>query len=115
MKKPRRTPRPSSKPGYVPAHVKRAVWERDQGRCQWRMPNGEICGSTVRVEIDHHPIPRAAGGPSTVENCRLACDRHNDAGARRFFGDAWMDRYTRNPARRAGRRSGAASNPTPLR
>ncbi len=100
VKKPLPSPRPSSKPGYVPAHVKRAVWARDQGRCQHRTATGEICGSTVRVEIDHHPIPRAAGGPSTVENCRLACDRHNDLAARRFFGDAWMDRFTRNP--RAG-------------
>ncbi len=111
VKKPLRSPRPSSNPGYVPAHVKRAVWERDQGRCQWRMPNGEICGSTVRVEIDHHPIPRAAGGASTVENCRLACDGHNDLAARRFFGDAWMDRFTRS--RRAGASEAAASGAGP--
>ncbi len=93
---PRATPRPSSNPDYVPAHVRRAVWERDGGRCQYRLESGEICGSTNRVEIDHIE-PRALGGPSTVENCRLACDVHNDRAARRILGDAWMDRFTRNP------------------
>jgi hypothetical protein len=34
---------------YVPAAVKRAVWERDQGRCTWPMGDGEVCGSTHRV------------------------------------------------------------------
>jgi 5-methylcytosine-specific restriction endonuclease McrA len=63
------------------------------------MANGEICGSTHCLEIDHI-VPRAAGGPSTVENCRILCDGHNDLSARRFFGDGLMDRYTRNP--RAG-------------
>jgi 5-methylcytosine-specific restriction endonuclease McrA len=101
VKRPRKTPPPSANPDHVPAHVSRAVWERDGGRCQWRLPSGEICGSTHRVQIDHI-VPRAAGGPSTVENCRLACARHNDLAARRFFGDVWMDRYTGR--KRAGRR-----------
>ncbi len=96
VKKPRAVPPPSSDPEYVPAHVRRAVWERDGGRCQFRLASGEICGSTLRVEIDH-VIPRALGGPSTEENCRLACRVHNDRSARRVFGDAWMDRFTTNP------------------
>ncbi len=112
VKKPRPEPRPSSDPDYVPAQVRRAVWKRDGGRCQFRLANGEICGSTVRVEIDHVE-PRALGGPSTVENCRLACRVHNDRAARRVFGDPWMDRFTRNPrARPAGDgRSGGAHAP----
>ncbi len=97
VKKPRATPPASSDPDHVPAHVRRAVWKRDDGKCQFKLASGEICGSTRRLEIDHHPIPRALGGPSTVENCRLACDVHNDVAAREAFGDAWMDRYTRNP------------------
>jgi hypothetical protein len=97
--KPLATPRPSLDPDRVPAYVRRSVWKRDGGRCQWRMANGQICGSTHRLQLDH-VIPRAAGGPSTVENCRILCDFHNDLAARRFFGDALMDRYTRNP--RAG-------------
>jgi hypothetical protein len=96
VKKPRAVPPPSSDPDHVPAHVRRAVWERDGGKCLFKLANGEICGSTLRVEIDH-VTPRALGGPSTVENCRIACRVHNDRSARGVFGDAWMDRYTRNP------------------
>ncbi len=99
VKKPLKTPRPSSDPDHVPAHVRRAVWERDRGTCQWPMASGGICGSTRRCEIDHIK-PRALGGESTVENCRVCCDRHNDRAARVVFGDAWMNRFTRNP--RAG-------------
>ncbi len=94
--KPLRKARPSSDPDYVPAHVRRAVWDRDEGKCQWPMASGGICGSTRRCEIDHIR-PRALGGESTVENCRVCCDRHNDRAAREVFGDAWMDRFTRNP------------------
>jgi 5-methylcytosine-specific restriction endonuclease McrA len=48
--------------------------------CQFPLRSGGVCGSTWRVEIDH-VHPRAAGGPSTIENCRIACglcrERHN--------------------------------------
>jgi hypothetical protein len=93
--KPLATLRPSSDPDHVPAHVRRAVWEGDGGRCQWRMADGQICGSAHCLELDHI-IPKAAGGPSTVENCRILCDAHNGLAARRFFGDRLMDRYTRS-------------------
>ena len=102
VKKPRQVPGPSADAGHVPAHVRRAVWERDGGKCQWPLASGGICGSTVRLELDH-VIPRAAGGPSTVENCRILCGRHNDLAARQFFGDALMDEFTR------GMRGGASS------
>ncbi len=84
---------PPVKADHVPAHVKRAVWIRDGGRCQWPVDSGGICGSTVRVEFDHI-VPRAWGGPSTVENIRLTCRVHNDLAARRAFGDEWMNRFT---------------------
>jgi hypothetical protein len=71
--------------------VKRAVWLRDGGCCQWKLENGGACGSHHRVQYDHIE-PVALGGPSTVENVRLLCARHNLLHARRIFGDAWMDR-----------------------
>ena len=113
VKRPLAKPRPSSNPRHVPAHVRRAVWKRDGGRCQYRLASGEICGSTVRCEIDH-AFPSAAGGPSTVENCQVYCDVHNGLAARQFFGDDLMDRYTRNPRDRrpAGERGrGPADRP----
>ena len=79
---------------HIPAHVRREVWKRDQGRCQYPLEGGGVCGSTYQVELDHI-VPRAKGGPSTVDNIRCACKAHNLRAARQAFGDAWMDRYTR--------------------
>jgi 5-methylcytosine-specific restriction endonuclease McrA len=87
------------RPRHIPAAVMREVWVRDEGRCQFRLENGELCGSTHRLQFDHvHPV--ALGGESTVGNLRLACSAHNLLAARRVFGDALMDRYA--PARTAG-------------
>jgi hypothetical protein len=94
--KPRKDP-PPSRGDAIPAHVKRAVWLRAGGRCEFRLDSGEVCGSTYRLQLDHYPIPKARGGPATVENIRVACEPHNKLAARQIFGDAVMDRYTRRP------------------
>jgi 5-methylcytosine-specific restriction endonuclease McrA len=107
VERPQKTPR-SAKPDHVPATVKRAVYLRDSGRCQYRLASGEVCGCTRRLQYDH-VIPRALGGPSTVDNVRLVCAPHNLLAARLALGDEVMDRYTSNPrtreqnARRPGR------------
>jgi hypothetical protein len=80
----------------VPAKVKREVRARDGGRCQWKLASGGVCGSNVRLEIDH-VVPRGKGGPSTEENCRILCGAHNMEAARAAYGDAVMDRYARSP------------------
>ena len=91
--RPQRRPRPSGDPRHIPAHVKRAVWARDGGCCQWALESGGICGSTRNLEFDHIR-PLALGGLPTIENTRLLCRFHNLLAARRVFGDA-MDRYVR--------------------
>jgi hypothetical protein len=110
VKKPRNEP-PPAKPDHVPAHVRRAVWTRDGGRCQWPVDGGGVCGSTLRVEFDHID-PRARGGPSTVEGIRLLCAVHNQLAARRAFGDEWMDRFTRR-RRHAGEAPPPSDRPSP--
>ena len=51
--------------GHIPAAVRRAVFERDEGRCTW-------CGATENLHLDHvHPWVR--GGEDTVENLQLLC------------------------------------------
>ncbi len=112
----------------VPPKVKREVRARDGGKCQWPVSSGGVCGSEVRVEIDH-VVPRGRGGPSTVENCRVLCDVHNREAARQVYGDAHMDLFaprpprasepvadwvTFEPPRRPARRS-ALRHPGPLR
>ena len=105
----------------VPAKVKREVVKRDQGKCQWKMADGGVCGATVRLEVDH-VVPRGKGGPSTVENCRILCRSHNIEAARQVYGDAHMDLFTRGgtpgrrPAGEGGRRGvrGGSSTATAL-
>jgi hypothetical protein len=87
---------------HISAAVKREVWLRDGGRCQARLENGELCGSTHRLQFDHIR-PVALGGESTASNIRLACAPHNLLAARRVFGDALMNRYAET------RNAGAAS------
>jgi hypothetical protein len=91
VEKPLTTPRPSATDA-IPAHVKREVWQRAGGRCEFRLESGERCGSAHRLELDH-VTPLARGGRSTVENVRVCCRPHNLLAARREFGDALMDRY----------------------
>ena len=91
VSKPQVKRRPSA-PAHVPAAIKREVWQRDGGRCQWQLHSGEICGSRTRVQIDHIQ-PRALGGPSTTGNLRLLCAAHNQEAARRYFAEAFMDRF----------------------
>jgi len=79
----------------VPAKVKREVRVRDEGKCQWPVVGGGVCGSTVRLEVDH-VVPRGKGGPSTVANCRILCKPHNLEAARQVYGEDWMDRFTKS-------------------
>jgi hypothetical protein len=77
----------------VPAKVKREVRVRDGGKCQWPVVGGGVCGSTVRLDVDHL-APRGKGGPSTVANCRILCKPHNLEAARQVYGDPHMDLFT---------------------
>ena len=101
VKQPRATPpSPSPDPRHVPAAVAREVWRRDGGRCAFRLPDGNVCGSTTRLQLDH-VLAVALGGRSEVRNLRVACALHNRLAARQTFGDRWMDRFTREGTRAA--------------
>lgn len=83
----------------VPAHVRRVVWERDQGRCTFVGESGHRCGSRKLLEFDHVD-PVARGGRATVERMRLRCRAHNQYEAERAFGAEFMS-GKRNGGRRA--------------
>jgi hypothetical protein len=84
-------------PRRIPASVRREVFLRDDGCCQWPTAGGGICGSRHRVELDHI-LPVGRGGRPTVSNLRILCDFHNDLAARQVYGGAFMDRFTRAAA-----------------
>jgi 5-methylcytosine-specific restriction endonuclease McrA len=75
---------PSSSTRRIPAAVKRAVWNRDGGRCAFVGTEGR-CASTGFLEF-HHVVPFAAGGATDLGNLQLRCRSHNAHEARLYFG-----------------------------
>lgn len=84
---------------YIPAEVKRAVWDRDRGRCAFVSEKGDHCGERGGLEFDHIR-PHADGGGSTVDNVRLLCRGHNQYEAQLFYG-LWQADRAREPAPRS--------------
>jgi len=92
------SPRFSLNPRSLPAHLRRAVWERDHGRCTFVANDGTRCESRDYLEYDHID-PVARGGKATVDRIRLRCRGHNQYEAEQVFGAAFMERK-REQARR---------------
>jgi hypothetical protein len=69
---------------HIPAAVKRAVWQRDDGRCAFVGTNGR-CTERGFLEF-HHVVPYAAGGKAVIENVELRCAPHNAYEAEQYFG-----------------------------
>jgi hypothetical protein len=105
----RRQGRPVGK-RYIPAHVRRAVWERDQARCTFLSANGKRCTARRFLEFDHVD-PVARGGKATVDGMRLRCRAHNQYEAERVFGAGFMSRK-REEARIEAERRGCANDQT---
>ena len=76
---------------HIPAAVKRAVRERDGGRCTFVSESGRRCQAPALIEFEHEN-PVARGGDATVENVRLLCRAHNQLAAECAFGAAFMER-----------------------
>jgi hypothetical protein len=91
---------------HVPAHVKRAVWQRDEGRCTFVSESGRRCEARRGLEFDHVK-EFARGGEATVDGIRLRCRGHNQWTAERTFGAGFMDqkRATAAARRRASARA----------
>ena len=60
----------------MPASVRHEVNRRDSGKCQASLPNQQPCGSSLWVE-QHHILPKARGGPNTLENLITLCSQHH--------------------------------------
>lgn len=74
---------------HVPAAIRRAVFERDAGRCTYVDARGERCRETHRLQL-HHRVPFAQQGPDTVENLTLHCPSHNALAAEQDFGAQYI-------------------------
>jgi 5-methylcytosine-specific restriction endonuclease McrA len=69
---------------YIPAIVRREVWQRDSGQCAFVGRDGR-CRERGFLEF-HHVVPFADGGSATVENIQLRCRAHNTYEAEQRFG-----------------------------
>ena len=75
---------------HVPDAIKRAVHERDGGRCTFVDERGKRCDETGMLEIDH-----VEGFARThrhdVNALRLLCRAHNQHAADRMYGRGFME------------------------
>jgi 5-methylcytosine-specific restriction endonuclease McrA len=61
---------------HVPAAVRRAVHERDGGRCRFVDQQGQRCTARSGLEF-HHRHPFGMGGGHSAANVSLLCHQHN--------------------------------------
>jgi hypothetical protein len=83
---------------HIPAPVRRAVRERDEGRCRYVDAAGRRCEQRDRLEY-HHRHPFGMGGDHRPENIRLMCKAHNTYLAEHDYGRDAMARFS-GPGRR---------------
>ena len=84
---------PSSR--RIPAAVRRAVHERDGGRCRYVDASGRRCEARHHLEY-HHLHPFGLGGDHRPENIRLMCAQHNAYLAEHDYGREAMARFRRS-------------------
>jgi hypothetical protein len=96
--------RPSSR--YIPAPIRRAVDQRDGGRCTYTDAAGRRCTARRNLEYHHHGRPYGRGGDHSVANLRLCCRAHNALLAEQEYGREMMNRFRRSPDRVSESRAG---------
>ena len=106
-------PRPVSKresknPRHIPAHVKRSVWERDQGQCSYVSDKGHRCPGTFATRVRSCGSRRVWGRKPPSRPSGSAAGRDNQYVAECVFGAEFM-KTKRGEARVE---EGQASSPT---
>jgi hypothetical protein len=85
--------KPKTDTRHIPKAVQREVWQRDNGRCAFIGPNGRRWNSQHNLQFDHYPVPFARGGPSTADNLRLLCAKHNRYTAEQLYGEQYTRKH----------------------
>src|SRR5467141_1635 len=82
---------------HIPDAIKRAVYERDGGRCTFADERGRRCGETGTLEFDHGD-GFARTHRHDGDGIRLLCRAHNQHAAEQIYGRAFMERARAPPA-----------------
>ena len=75
------------------ASIRRKIWNRAGGQCEFIGENGKRCAARSKLEFDHYPTPVALGGKSDDANARLACKTHNLSSAMHILGRQCMQKW----------------------
>lgn len=77
---------PSEPTRQIPRPVRRAVWKRAEGKCEYRDGDtGRVCGTGHALTFEHR-TPFSHGGAHTRENLALFCAAHNAYMGEKLFG-----------------------------
>ena len=83
---------------HVPDALKRAVYERDSGRCTFVSDEGRRCDEKGALEFDHVD-GFARTRQHDLDGLRLLCRAHNQHAAEKVYGRAFMERKRANSSR----------------
>jgi hypothetical protein len=75
----------------IPDAIKRAVWERDGGRCTYRDKRGKRCEATAFLTFEHDD-GFARTRTHSVDRIRLLCHAHNQHAAEEMYGREFMEK-----------------------
>jgi hypothetical protein len=80
----------SARHRYIPAAVRREVFERDAARCTFVDSAGQRCRESHCLEL-HHLQAFAQGGRHDSSNLTLRCRAHNALAAEEDFGRNFVE------------------------
>lgn len=100
---------------HIPAAIRRAVFERDAGRCAFVDARGQRCPERGGLELDHLD-GYARTKRHSVDRIRLACRAHNRHAADQMYGREFMKKKLAQRSERGrnteATRSGTSSEPS---
>jgi hypothetical protein len=79
---------------HIPESIRRAVSQRDAGRCSYVSPGGRRCGAKEFLEFDHAEAWTWTHAHS-IGGITLRCRAHNQQRARLDFGEVHLARFGR--------------------
>lgn len=62
---------------YILVEVKKALFKKAQGCCEYVNENGVRCRSRYKLQVDHYLTPFSQGGDHSLKNLRIHCSAHN--------------------------------------